>query len=79
MDSDEEDLVFFGTPIEREEDSISRKKKAIAESSGQLRTLPVWKQEVSVNSFNFFFVQNLCFSFNTQVYIVFFCTIVVTL
>jgi hypothetical protein len=24
-------------------------------------------------------VQNLCFSFNTQVYIVFFCTIVVTL
>ncbi|WJX90160.1 hypothetical protein P8452_72087 [Trifolium repens] len=46
MDSDEEDLVFFGTPIEREEDSISRKKKAIAESSGQLRTLPAWKQEV---------------------------------
>ncbi|PNY00181.1 G patch domain-containing protein 1-like, partial [Trifolium pratense] len=46
MDSDEEDFVFFGTPIEREEDSISRKKKAIAESSGQLRTLPAWKQEV---------------------------------
>ncbi|CAL5198514.1 unnamed protein product [Lathyrus oleraceus] len=46
MDSDEEDFVFFGTTIEREEDSISRKKKATAESSGQLRTLPAWKQEV---------------------------------
>jgi hypothetical protein len=77
MDSDEEDLVFFGTPIEREEDSISRKKKAIAESSGQLRTLPAWKQEVRVNSFNLS-SQNLCFSFNIQVYIVFFCIIVVT-
>jgi hypothetical protein len=77
MDSDEEDFVFFGTPIEREEDSISRKKKAIAESSGQLRTLPAWKQEVRVNSFNLS-SQNLCFSFNIQVYIVFFCIIVVT-
>lgn len=54
MDSDEEDFVFFGTTIEREEDSISRKKKATAESSGQLRTLPAWKQEVSVISFNLF-------------------------
>lgn len=47
MDSDEEDFVFFGTPIEREEDVSSRKKKAIAEASGQLRTLPAWKQEVT--------------------------------
>lgn len=46
MDSDEDDFVFYGTPIEREDDLISRKKKAIAESSGQLRTLPAWKQEV---------------------------------
>ncbi|XLS46264.1 hypothetical protein HN51_003129 [Arachis hypogaea] len=46
MDSDEEDFVFYGTPIEREEELTSRKKKAIAESSGQLRTLPAWKQEV---------------------------------
>lgn len=46
MDSDEEDFVFVGTPIEREEDTISRKKKAVAESSSQLRTLPSWKQEV---------------------------------
>ncbi|VFQ64931.1 unnamed protein product [Cuscuta campestris] len=46
MDSDEEDFVFFGTPIEREEDATSRKKKAVAEASGQLRTLPSWKQEV---------------------------------
>ncbi|CAN4088286.1 unnamed protein product [Withania somnifera] len=47
MDSDEEDFVFYGTPIEREEDVSSRKKKAIAEASGQLRTLPAWKQEVT--------------------------------
>ncbi|KNA14912.1 hypothetical protein SOVF_103150 isoform A [Spinacia oleracea] len=47
MDSDEEDLVFFGTPIEREEDLTSRKKKALAVASSQLRTLPSWKQEVT--------------------------------
>ncbi|XP_024030764.1 G patch domain-containing protein TGH [Morus notabilis] len=46
MDSDEEDYVFYGTPIEREEGITSRKKKAVAEASGQLRTLPSWKQEV---------------------------------
>ncbi|PON62061.1 G-patch domain containing protein [Parasponia andersonii] len=46
MDSDEEDYVFYGTPIEREEEVTSRKKKAVAEASGQLRTLPSWKQEV---------------------------------
>lgn len=44
MDSD---LVFYGTPIEEEDDvTISRKKKSVAEASGQLRTLPSWKQEV---------------------------------
>ena len=48
MDSDEEDYVFIGTPIEREEEMISRKKKAVAEASGQLRTLPAWKQEVKI-------------------------------
>lgn len=47
MDSDEEDYVFFGTPIEREEEFTSRKKKAVAEASGNLRSLPVWKQEVT--------------------------------
>lgn len=46
MDNDEEDYVFYGTPIEREEELTSRKKKATAEASGQLRTLVPWKQEV---------------------------------
>ncbi|XP_074371053.1 G patch domain-containing protein TGH [Apium graveolens] len=47
MDVDEDDFVFFGTPIEREDDvSTTRKKKAVAEASGQLRTLVPWKQEV---------------------------------
>lgn len=46
MDSDEEDYVFFGTPIEREEEITSRRKKAAAEASGNLRSLPPWKQEV---------------------------------
>lgn len=47
MDADEDDFVFYGTPIEREDDvSTTRKKKAVAEASGQLRTLVPWKQEV---------------------------------
>ncbi|KAG4207570.1 hypothetical protein ERO13_A03G074400v2 [Gossypium hirsutum] len=46
MDSDEEDYVFLGTPIEREEEITSRRKKAAAEASGNLRSLPPWKQEV---------------------------------
>ncbi|KAK9748186.1 hypothetical protein RND81_02G042100 [Saponaria officinalis] len=47
MDSDEEDFVFVGTPIEREEDStITRKNKSLALASSHLRTLPSWKQEV---------------------------------
>lgn len=58
MDLEEEDFVFFGTPIEREEDGGSRKKKAVAEASGQLRTLPAWKQEVDsqLNSISRFFL-----------------------
>ncbi|XP_062228742.1 G patch domain-containing protein TGH homolog [Phragmites australis] len=44
-DSDDEDLVVYGTPIEREEDTSARKRRAVAES-GQLRALPAWKQEV---------------------------------
>lgn len=54
MDADEGDYVFFGTPIEREEEMTSRKKKAIAVSSGNLRSLPPWKQEVF--SFAFLFL-----------------------
>ncbi|CAL5038427.1 unnamed protein product [Urochloa decumbens] len=44
-DSDDEDLVVYGTPIEREEDTSARKRRAVAEA-GQLRALPAWKQEV---------------------------------
>ncbi|GAV83575.1 Surp domain-containing protein/DUF1604 domain-containing protein [Cephalotus follicularis] len=47
MESDEVDFVFYGTPIEREEDFTSRRKKAVAEASGNLRALPPWKQEVT--------------------------------
>ncbi|XP_066370151.1 G patch domain-containing protein TGH homolog [Miscanthus floridulus] len=45
VDSDDEDLVVYGTPIEREEDTSARKRRAVAEA-GQLRALPAWKQEV---------------------------------
>ncbi|CAN6221392.1 unnamed protein product, partial [Urochloa humidicola] len=44
-ESDDEDLVVYGTPIEREEDTSARKRRAVAEA-GQLRALPAWKQEV---------------------------------
>lgn len=63
MDSDEEDFVFYGTPIEREEENISRKKKAEAESSGQLRTVVPWKQEVLASLPCFFFSAYLLFLF----------------
>ncbi|KAL5725999.1 hypothetical protein ACHQM5_009072 [Ranunculus cassubicifolius] len=46
MNSDEDDFVFYGTPIEREEDITTRKKKSVAEAAGQLRTLVPWQQEV---------------------------------
>uniref|UniRef100_A0ACD6AJX0 Uncharacterized protein n=1 Tax=Avena sativa TaxID=4498 RepID=A0ACD6AJX0_AVESA len=42
---DDQDLVVYGTPIEREEDVSARKRRGVAEA-GQLRTLPAWKQEV---------------------------------
>ncbi|KAF0931643.1 hypothetical protein E2562_005601 [Oryza meyeriana var. granulata] len=45
FDDDDEDLVIYGTPIEREEDTSARKRRAVAEA-GQLRALPAWKQEV---------------------------------
>ncbi|CAM0912116.1 unnamed protein product [Alopecurus aequalis] len=42
---DGQDLVVYGTPIEREEDISARKRRGVAEA-GQLRALPAWKQEV---------------------------------
>lgn len=50
-DVDEEDYVYFGTPIEREEETSSRKRKAIAEA-GTVRALAPWKQEVSFHLFS---------------------------
>ncbi|KAL6006939.1 hypothetical protein ACLOJK_032435 [Asimina triloba] len=47
MDADDEDFIFYGTPIEREEELTSRKRKAAAEAAGNLRSLPPWKQEVT--------------------------------
>eukprot|EP00268_Persea_americana_P032945 TRINITY_DN3259_c0_g1_i4.p1 TRINITY_DN3259_c0_g1~~TRINITY_DN3259_c0_g1_i4.p1 ORF type:complete len:388 (+),score=104.22 TRINITY_DN3259_c0_g1_i4:187-1350(+) len=47
MEADDEDFIFFGTPIEREEEMTSRKRKASADAAGQLRSLPAWKQEVT--------------------------------
>ncbi|KAF2560734.1 hypothetical protein F2Q70_00014657 [Brassica cretica] len=45
MGLDDDDFVFHGTPIEREDEIASRKKKAVAGASGTLKTLPAWKQE----------------------------------
>ncbi|CAH8355096.1 unnamed protein product [Eruca vesicaria subsp. sativa] len=47
MGLEEDDFVFHGTPIEREDEIASRKKKAVAGASGTLKTLPAWKQEVT--------------------------------
>eukprot|EP00897_Mesotaenium_endlicherianum_P005575 jgi/Mesen1/5045/ME000025S04442 len=45
-DMDDEDYIFFGTPLEREEELKPHKRKEAVEK-GQVRTLPVWKQEVT--------------------------------
>ncbi|KAL4190978.1 hypothetical protein AMTRI_Chr07g78540 [Amborella trichopoda] len=45
MDDGDQDYIFFGTPIEREEELSGRKRKMAAEA-GQMRSLPPWKQEV---------------------------------
>ena len=48
FDDEEEDLVVYGTPIEREEDTSARKRRAVADA-GQPHALPAWKQEVSLS------------------------------
>ena len=61
MSEGEGDFVFYGTPIEREEDMSRRKRKAVAEA-GQMRNLPAWKQEVKYRLFSFLFT--VCFSYS---------------
>ncbi|KAF2553297.1 hypothetical protein F2Q68_00036853 [Brassica cretica] len=51
MGLDDDDFVFHGTPIEREDEIASRKKKAVAGASGTLKTLPAWKQEFDTFGF----------------------------
>ncbi|XP_049935873.1 G patch domain-containing protein TGH isoform X2 [Nymphaea colorata] len=46
VDDTDEDFVFYGTPIEREEELSNRKRKKSADS-GSMRSLPTWKQEVT--------------------------------
>lgn len=64
IDEDEEDFVFYGTPIEREEDTSARKRKAVADA-GQLRSLPQWKQEVSSD-----FIETLSLSTYMSIFLV---------
>jgi G patch domain-containing protein 1 len=45
-DDEDEDYFFFGTPLPEAEDLRPRQRQA-AEKAGQLKTLPVWKQEVT--------------------------------
>ncbi|GAQ77979.1 hypothetical protein KFL_000060440 [Klebsormidium nitens] len=45
-DDEDEDYFFFGTPLPEPEDLKPRQRQA-AEKAGQLKTLPVWKQEVT--------------------------------
>ncbi|CAN6468425.1 unnamed protein product [Victoria cruziana] len=48
VDYTDEDFVFYGTPIEREEELSNRKRKKSSDS-GSMRSLPTWKQEVRDN------------------------------
>lgn len=42
-----EDYLYYGTPIEREEELSAGHKRKIALDAGQMRRLPPWKQEVT--------------------------------
>ncbi|KAL3701939.1 hypothetical protein R1sor_019961 [Riccia sorocarpa] len=46
MDDEGGQYIYYGQPLEREED-LSRKKAKLAVDQGQARRLPPWKQEVT--------------------------------
>jgi hypothetical protein len=41
------DYLYYGTPIEREEEMTAGHKMKMALDAGQMRRLPPWKQEVT--------------------------------
>jgi G patch domain-containing protein 1 len=43
-DSDSEDYITVGTPIERELEARAGARKAAAQDPGSTKALPVWKQ-----------------------------------
>lgn len=46
VDEANEDYLYYGTPIEREEEMTAGHKRKMALDAGQMRRLPPWKQEV---------------------------------
>lgn len=47
VDEGNEDYLYYGTPIEREEEMSAGYKRKMALDAGQMRRLPPWKQEVT--------------------------------
>lgn len=47
VDEANEDYLYYGTPIEREEEMTAGHKMKMALDAGQMRRLPPWKQEVT--------------------------------
>lgn len=45
-DSDSEDYIVVGTPLEREREAAGYKKTKV-QDPGATKSLPVWKQEVT--------------------------------
>lgn len=47
VDEANEDYIYYGTPIEREEELSAGHKRKMTLDAGQMRRLPPWKQEVT--------------------------------
>lgn len=47
VDEGNEDYLYYGTPVEREEEMSAGYKRKMALDAGQMRRLPPWKQEVT--------------------------------
>jgi len=47
VDEANEDYLYYGTSIEREEEMTAAHKRKMALDAGQMRRLPPWRQEVT--------------------------------
>jgi G patch domain-containing protein 1 len=59
VDEENEDYLYYGTPIEREEEMTTGHKRKMTLDVGQMRRLPPWKHEVFIFPFPFVFPKDV--------------------